>query len=501
MSASSSGDRPMANTYWVVPGRFAAGEYPGAMSRREASRRLRTLLRAGIDHFIDLTRAADGLEPYERIAQEQAHAEGIQVRWEPHPVVDMSVPRSAGEMTAILDAIDDALERGGTVYVHCWGGIGRTGTVVGCWLVRHGLTGDGALDQIAERWKHMEKSRRHPRSPQTHQQRDYVRRWVEQVRSVAAVSQIGETTTRDRFRGCLLGLAAGDALGTTLEFQPPGTFEPIDDLVGGGPFGLQPGQWTDDTSMALCLAESLIECGGFDAADQMQRYVRWRREGYMSSTGSCFDIGNTVRAALSRFMRHGDPYAGSADPRSAGNGSLMRLAPVPMYFAGGAAEAIAMAADSSRTTHQAQEAVAACRYFAGLLVGALRGVHKEKLLSASYGPVEGLWERDPLAAKIARVADGSFKDRDPPDIKGTGYVVESLEAALWAFHRSDGFREGALLAVNLGEDADTTGAIYGQIAGAHYGAEAIPPVWRHKLTMGEKITSLADRLHDQAALI
>ena len=309
---------------------------------------------------------------------------------------------------------------------------------------------------------------------------------------------MSEAAQRDRFQGCLLGLAAGDALGTTLEFKRPGSFEPIDDMVGGGPFRLQPGQWTDDTSMALCLATSLVECGGFDAADQMQRYVRWWREGYLSSTGTCFDIGNTVSAALSRFIQHDDPYAGSTDPHSAGNGSLMRLAPVPMYFADDAAEAIAMAADSSRTTHQAQEAVGACRYFAGLLVGALRGIDKATLLSPGYCPVEGLWERDPLAGKIARVADGSFKDRNPPDIKGTGYVVDSLEAALWAFHRSDGFREGALLAVNLGDDADTTGAIYGQIAGAHYGAETIPASWRDKLTMAAEITSLADNLHDQA---
>ena len=300
---------------------------------------------------------------------------------------------------------------------------------------------------------------------------------------------------RDRFRGCLLGLAAGDALGTTLEFKRPGSFEPIDDMVGGGPFRLRPGQWTDDTSMALCLATSLVECGGFDAADQMQRYVRWWREGYLSSTGSCFDIGNTVSAALSRFLRHGDPYAGSTDPHSAGNGSLMRLAPVPMYFAGDAVEAIAMAADSSRTTHQAQEAVDACRYFAGLLIGALRGIDKETLLSAGYCPVERLWESDPLAEQIARVAGGSFKDRNPPDIRGTGYVVQSLEAALWAFHRSDSFREGALVAVNLGDDADTTAAIYGQIAGAHYGAEAIPAPWRDKLAKVSTITSLADRLH------
>ena len=311
---------------------------------------------------------------------------------------------------------------------------------------------------------------------------------------------MSEAATRDRFRGCLLGLAAGDALGTALEFKPPGSFEPIDDMVGGGPHRLQPGQWTDDTSMALCLATSLIECGGFDATDQMQRYVRWWREGYLSSTKSYFDIGNTVSAALSRFVEHGDPYAGSTHPHSAGNGSLMRLAPVPMYFAGDAAEAIAMAAGSSRTTHQAQEAVDACRYFAGLLIGALRGVDKETLLSPGYCPVQGLWERDPLAEKIARVADGSFRDRNPPEIRGTGYVVDALEAALWAFHNSHDFREGALLAVNLGDDADTTGAIYGQIAGAHYGARPIPSAWRDKLTMAAKITSLADRLYDQAVL-
>ncbi len=315
--------------------------------------------------------------------------------------------------------------------------------------------------------------------------------------SGAAAAPAGEPTTRDRFRGCLLGLAVGDALGTTLEFRPPGTFEPIDDMVGGGPFRLEPGQWTDDTSMALCLAESLLECGGFDAADQMQRYVRWWREGYMSSTGSCFDIGNTVSAALARFVEDGNPYAGSTDPYSAGNGSLMRLAPVPMYYASDAAEAIAMAAESSRTTHQAQEAVDACRYFAGLLVGALHGVDKATLLSLAYCPVDGLWESEPLAEQIARVAGGSFKDRNPPGIRGTGYVVRSLEAALWAFHRSDSFREGALLAVNLGDDADTTGAIYGQIAGAHYGAQTIPAPWRQKLAMAPEITSLADQLPDQ----
>ena len=325
---------------------------------------------------------------------------------------------------------------------------------------------------------------------------------------------MSQITIRNRFRGCLLGLAAGDALGTTLEFKPRGTFQPIDDMVGGGPFCLQPGQWTDDTSMALCLAASLIESGGFDPRDQMQRYVRWRYEGYMSSNGKCFDIGDTVRTALSCFEATAEPYAGSSDPWSAGNGSLMRLAPVPMYFAGDAEEAIERSADNSRTTHGAKEAVDACRYFAGLLVGALNGVDKETLLAKRYCAVEGLWERSPLAEKvaeiadgsfkhreppvIAEIADGSFKHREPPVIKGTGYVVESMEAALWAFYKSQDFREGALLAANLGDDADTTAAIYGQIAGAHYGVEAIPSEWRERLSMGEEIISMADSLYEHA---
>lgn len=311
---------------------------------------------------------------------------------------------------------------------------------------------------------------------------------------------VNKPTVRERFRGGLLGLAAGDALGTTLEFKPPGSFEPISEMVGGGPFDLQPGQWTDDTSMALCLATSLLECDGFDPMDQMQRYLRWVGEGYLSATGTCFDFGRTVARALAKFIRYHDPYSGSTDPDTAGNGSLMRLAPVPMYFAADAAEAIARAADSSRTTHAAHEAVDACRYFAGLVVGALWGVDKETLLSPRYCPIEGLWGLDPLVAEIDRVAAGSFRFLDPPDIKGTGYVVDALEAALWAFHRSGDFRDGALLAVNLGNDADTTGAIYGQIAGAHYGAEAIPADWRAKLTMLTEITALADSLHDHAAL-
>lgn len=299
----------------------------------------------------------------------------------------------------------------------------------------------------------------------------------------------------ERFRGCLLGLATGDALGTTLEFKPVGSFIPIEDMVGGGPFNLTPGQWTDDTSMALCLAESLIKCPGFDPYDQMDRYLKWYREGYLSSTGRCFDIGNTIRSALKRFEASGEPYSGSTDPYSAGNGSIMRLAPVPMFYAKTAHLAIEKSSQSSRTTHAARTAVDACRYFGGLLFGALNGLPKDELLSHQFSPVEGYWDSDPLTNEITEIASGSFKQRQPPQIRGTGYVVQSLEAALWAFYTTNTFREGSLAAVNLGEDADTTGAVYGQLAGAYYGESEIPESWRSKLAFRELITSFAEQIH------
>lgn len=298
-------------------------------------------------------------------------------------------------------------------------------------------------------------------------------------------------TKSDRYQGCLLGLAAGDALGTTLEFRTPGSFEPIHDMVGGGPFQLEAGQWTDDTSMALCLAESLLHCRMFHPLDQIERYVRWYREGYMSSTGTCFDIGNTVRAALERFEETYEPFSGSIKRIAAGNGALMRLAPVPMFFASYPEEAIFRSGDSSLTTHGTVLSVDACRYYGGLIVGALQGREKAELLSSCFAPVAGYWEQHRLVPEIEQVAAGSFKSKQPPDIKGTGYVVDALEAALWAFYHSSSFEEGCLMAVNLGDDADTTGAIYGQLAGAYYGMSQIPSGWLSKLTMKSFIEQTA----------
>lgn len=298
--------------------------------------------------------------------------------------------------------------------------------------------------------------------------------------------------TRERFQGCLLGLAVGDAIGTTVEFRRRGSFSPVTDMVGGGPFNLQPGQWTDDTSMALCLATSLVEMGKFDAIDQMNRYCQWYTTGYLSSTGRCFDIGNTVHHALSHYTISGNPFSGSTEPRSAGNGCLMRLAPIPMFYFPDRDHSIHFAGESSRTTHGAAECIDASRLLSAILLRALSGASKTAILFAD-NDLEMI-----TSPTIRAIAQGDYQHKSSHEIIGSGYVVQSLEAALWCFLTTDTYKDAILTATNLGDDADTTAAICGQVAGAYYGRSNIPKHWLDQLTMCAEITQLADLLHQAA---
>ena len=293
---------------------------------------------------------------------------------------------------------------------------------------------------------------------------------------------------RARAIGALLGLAVGDAVGTTLEFKPRASIKPISDMVGGGPFGLKPGQWTDDTSMALCLGHSLRECRGFDAGDQMRRYVAWRDTGYMSSTGAFFDIGNATNAALSRFQRSGNPFAGSVDPGSAGNGSIMRLAPVPILWHRDLDAATRQAVESSRTTHAAPECLEASAFLSRALVRAVRGAPKEAILFGDDRPYH--------EPSLRAIAAGQYRTLAVSQIRGTGYVVDCLSAALWCLLRADTFEAAVLQAANLGDDADTTAAVCGQLAGALYGRDGIPVRWRERVHMGDDIAQLGGDLFD-----
>ena len=303
-------------------------------------------------------------------------------------------------------------------------------------------------------------------------------------------------TLTDRATGALLGLALGDALGTTLEFQPRPARPVITDMVGGGPFHLQPGQWTDDTSMMLCLADSLIAQGKSDPADQMRRYINWRDWGHNSCTGTCFDIGNTVAGALRSFERSGEALAGSRDPNSAGNGSLMRVAPVALLMHDAdLPQAMELAAESSATTHGEQRCIDACRYMTYLIHALLNAdarPEKAQLLSDSApGLAPHLAGMHPDTRAII---GGSYRHKSREQISSSGYVLSSLEAALWCFWHSETFEEGALLAANLGDDADTVAAIYGQLAGAWYGYGALPARWLAKIAWREDIRSRALQL-------
>jgi ADP-ribosylglycohydrolase len=302
---------------------------------------------------------------------------------------------------------------------------------------------------------------------------------------------------KDRQRGTLIGLAVGDALGAAVEFQPPGTFERVTDFRAGGPHGFGPGEWTDDTSMALALADSMAE--GWDLNDQAARYVSWWREGRYSVNGRCFDIGITTRSALATFQETGDARtAANTSERASGNGSIMRLAPVPIHFGHLFPDAIGdlveRAVQSSLPTHASPQCLASCAYFCLVLAGLIQGLPRDEVLDPNWQFLASLKEISPLHPEVEAVANGSFREKQPPEITGSGYVVKSLEAALWAFHDADDFEQAVLCAVNLGDDADTTGAVCGQLAGAYWGESGVPARWRDGLARFDLIDAALHRI-------
>jgi ADP-ribosyl-[dinitrogen reductase] hydrolase len=395
--------------------------------------------------------------------------------WLHLPIRDVSVPTRAFEKAwrEVGPGLRSRLRAGFDVVVHCKGGLGRAGTVAARLLIDCGMTPQEALLRVRAA---------RPGAVETLGQERY-------VLELTALPEMAPATSTaaisDRAVGALLGLAVGDAIGTTLEFTARDTKPALVGMVGGGPFSLKPGQWTDDTAMALALADSLAVDGDLDERDLMQRFVSWYREGSYSCTGRCFDIGITTRQALARFEQGGDPIAGSDDPMSAGNGSLMRLAPVAIRHWRDRAALADVAARQSRTTHAAAEAVDACVAYAGVLADAIAGQPRDIVLSSAAGSA---------SPTIAAIMDGSWRGRRRAEIRSSGYVVHSLKAALWCVGRTADFRSAVLLAANLGDDADTVAAITGQLAGALYGASGIPAEWLDKLAWRARLESAARSL-------
>jgi len=312
--------------------------------------------------------------------------------------------------------------------------------------------------------------------------------------------------TLDKFQGSLVGLALGDALGAPMEFtfgipDPPVTDMQINTMLL--PFlgeKTPRGYWTDDTSMALCSAYSLIKKGRFDRKDQMMNFLKWYREGFFSSTGSCFDIGNTIRSSLIEFEatkevnQLADPY-----DNNLGNGSLMRLSPIPLFFYKQPKSAIKISGSSSLMTHKAGLCAEVCRCMAAFIVACFSSTHMDDLMctvgdySSFYYPSVFrdllTWLKDPYDVVVTK-----------PKVwlSGTGHVLLSFHAAIWAFFTTDNFRDGCIKAVNLGGDTDTYGAIYGQLAGVYYGFDHIKEYagdWLHDLVDLEMIKSIAEQLY------
>jgi ADP-ribosyl-[dinitrogen reductase] hydrolase len=322
-----------------------------------------------------------------------------------------------------------------------------------------------------------------------------------------------EKVIKDRLLGALVGLAVGDALGTTVEFREPGSFEPVADIIGGGVFNLEPGQWTDDTSMALCLAESLIEKEEFDGIDQMEKYVDWYKNGRNSVKGYCFDIGNSTINSLEWFIKNGGKYPFCPYMDHAGNGALMRLAPISIFYYGDYWDIMHMSGESSRTTHNSPQSVQSARIMGAYIQMGVDAKDKDYVTRPSLWPIPceecpsietyitgGLANSEPLHPAVEKFVlsqDENFEfNFKNGNATGGGYAPITLRAALWAFANTDSFKSGALKVVNLGGDADTTGAVYGQIAGAYYGLSGIPEAWVDKIWEIDRILEYGEKLYE-----
>ncbi len=480
---------PLPNSHWIEPGRLLAGEHPSGPDDKATRKRLGKLLAAGIDCFIDLTEPRE-LESYQPLLAALRGGEAAQ--YLRRPIRDHGLPKSEAAMQEILDALVRALAEGRSVYLHCRAGIGRTNLVAGCWLASRGAGGEAALAQLNKAWRGNKRSSNWPGIPETDEQVDYVRRWgapqpapmpaarPEPARPAEPPVATAGVDLRDRVRGMLLGLAAGDALGHAAQ-------------------GLPVGAWSDKTAMALCLADSLVASDGPDAADQVARYCDWQRNGLWSSTGSCVGISAATARALATAQWTGNPYAGSHDPAHAEAEPLAHIGPAVAWFSASPREAIDAAVNCARVTHQAPLTLDAVRLLAALLAGALAGRDKATLLAADFSPAPEAWRPDTLRSPVREIAGGAWRGRAPRRLlRGKLAVAAALESALAAFEQGADFAQCIAAAASRPGDAQVAAAITGQLAGACYGASGIPADLMSSLARAAEIEALADRLLDAA---
>jgi ADP-ribosyl-[dinitrogen reductase] hydrolase len=307
----------------------------------------------------------------------------------------------------------------------------------------------------------------------------------------------------ENIESCFLGLAIGDALGVPVEFRSRKTLnaQPITAMTGYGAWNQPPGTWSDDSSLAFCLAESLAK--GYDINDIGKLFVMWMKEGYWGAHGKVFDIGGTTRFALQRIFDGENPlYSGDFDEDSNGNGSLMRVIPASLYFHNTNSETlIERMREISGVTHRHFRSVLSCFIFSKLTALLFQGFEKMDAYNKAINEAENFiatQDFNPTEVNLfKRILSGSIVNEPEERIYSSGYVLHTLEASIWCFLNTDTYREGVLKAVNLGEDTDTTGCVTGALAGLYYGINEIPEEWKSVIARKDDIIALSKNFQNR----
>ena len=470
--------RPLPATYWVVPGRFLVGEYPGSQSRAEAMDRLRRFLDLGVTCFVDLTEPGE-LPSYESLLPYMT-PDGRRVEYLREPIRDHDVPAGEEVVARAIEMIDDALQAGHVVYLHCRAGIGRSALLVGCWLTSRGDVTD-PLEELQARWQQSSRSRGWPVVPETEEQEQFVRAWGRRGgvsgRRLPAPATLSEA---DRIRGAVLGLALGDATGEALRAGTAGASD-----------------WTQHTALALCLAESLLETGRCDARDQIERYLRWQREGHLAARGQPGRATPDVARALANYLWRGQPMAGSHDPRDRSTAALPRVVSAAAHAVSDPAAAVALAAECARTTHQSPVVLDACRYLAAMLVGALRGAASAEVLDPSFEPVPGLWTARPLKPETLAVLQARATASDPAHPAVPADVLDAVVKARDAVAGAEEAMQAIRAAIAHGREPALDGAVSGALWGALFGAASLPAGAVASLAQVKLLEDFAARLAER----
>lgn len=304
-------------------------------------------------------------------------------------------------------------------------------------------------------------------------------------------------------KNILIGASVGDALGVPVEFKSRQHLKtnPVTDIMGFGTYDKPAGTFSDDSSMMFCLAESLVE--GYDVNDIAENFQKWMHEGYWTADGEVFDVGIATRKAINRLRVVKHPTeAGSTAERDNGNGSLMRILPLAVYAKDlSIDERCEIVKQVSSITHAHSRSVLACIYNIEFALNILEAeTIEEAYLNTNFWLriyLEESTEYQTESIYFERILNGSLLELSENEIKSSGYVIDSLEAAIWCLLHSNSYEECILKAVNLGEDTDTIACIAGGIAGVFYDVKTIPEHWINQLARKEDILNLANRLNEK----